>query len=204
MRLGHLILAVALGLNVTLVTGCETDDTGTSGNASAEMPGEPAPPAADGAAAHFSVLRDPATEDDRMTPDVRAQLEGPVEEQGGDLDRARALRMSATEAQTWVIPGEKVVCLATPTPTGFGINCATVASALKGGLSGQLIKSEGPDSEQIVVALLPDGVKTVEVLPTKGQPRNVAVRENVIAVEARVGDEVSYRDASGRHILAGP
>lgn len=202
MRLSHLASVVILGLSATLVAGCETDGAGTRGNASAEMAAA-APQAADGAAAHFSVLRGPATEDDRMPADVRAQLEGPVEMQGGDLDRARSLRMSATDATMWVVPGEKTVCLATPTPTGFGINCATIESALKGGLSGQLLKSEEGGSEQIVVGLLPDGVEAVEVDPAMGQPRSVAVRENVIAVEARVGDNVSYSDASGRHVLAG-
>lgn len=150
---------------------------------------------------YFSVLRRDRGASDLMPAAARAQLAGPLESQGTDLDTARAVRTSPAAPAAWVVGGPGDICLATPTPEGFGINCATTAQAVDGGLSGQLVKSDRPGSEQIVVGLLPDGVDEVRVVPAEGRARTERVRENVLIVSARVGDRVSYSDERGPHDL---
>ena len=129
------------------------------------LPHPGAGPKDDPAANHFAVLRG----DQRPAPDALRAIRGFARNvKQFELDAAAARALGAGR---YLIPGHGYICLGIRSADGFGGACATVAQAVKRGVSA------GTPAAGITVGV-PDGVHALRVRIRGDKSDTVAVRDN--------------------------
>ena len=130
-------------------------------------------------AASFAILRRP-----RTTADAFAQITPGAGPLGANPDLARAVAEPAgrfSRGSVSVVPANGAICLRVPGPSETAQWwCQPMAAALRGRLL-MALRPPGPlrPSNQLLVGLAPDGVRSVTVAAAGGVRRTVAVHENV-------------------------
>jgi hypothetical protein len=159
-------------------------------------------PAAEAAA--FAILRRPLRRSDAF-----AQIHRGAGPAGANPDLARTLREPAgglSAGSVSVVPAAASVCLRAPFVGATAAQwwCQPLAQARQGRLL-MALRPAGPlrASNELLIGLVPDGVRSVTVSAAGGLRRTVAVRENVyetqiyapktIAIDLPRRGTVSYR-----------
>jgi hypothetical protein len=167
-------VAAAAGLSSALSAGTGTPVV----RPRAALPEVRTVPAAEAAA--FAILRQPL-----HASDAFAQIHPGAGPDGANPNLARTLREPAgglSAGTVSVVPADGWVCLRVPF---VGIRaaqwwCQTLAQARAGRLL-MALRPAGPlrASDQLLIGLVPDGVRSVTITAAGGVRRVVAVRENV-------------------------
>jgi hypothetical protein len=197
-----LVLSAALAAAVArLTTGTGTGaPAGTAaaaraipGMRAAEIRAVPAPEAA-----RFAILRSPRSRADAFVP-LRAGS-GPF---GANPALARAVheaRGGLSSGLVSVVPAHGAVCLRVPVG-GVVVQwwCQPTAAAARGLLLGA-VRPSGPlrASRQLLVGLVPDGVRSVVVTAAHGVRRRIAVAGNVYDTQIFAPTSVSIELPGGR------
>jgi hypothetical protein len=155
-------------------------------------------PASD--AARFAILRAP-----RAAADAIAPLHAGSGPFGANPALARAVREprgGLSFGLVSVVPARGAVCLRVP--VGRLVAqwwCQPTAAALRGGLLGA-VRPAGPlrASSQLIVGLVPDGVRSVTVTAAHGVRRVLAVRRNVYDAQIFAPETVTIELPAGRTV----
>jgi hypothetical protein len=151
-------------------------------------------------AARFGILRSPHGAADAFVP-LRAGS-GPF---GADPSLARAVReprAGLSSGLVSVVPARGAVCLRVPVGGVLAQWwCQPTAAAARGELLGA-VRPAGPlrASNQLIVGLVPDGVRSVTITAPQGVRRVVAVKRNVYDTQIFAPKSVSIELPGGRAV----
>jgi len=136
----------------------------------------------------FALLRTPAS----LAPPAalaEAVSKAPAS-YGLDLVAAR----HAAGTNSWLVPGNGWLCIATHNAEGLGMSCATAESAEHGELS--LIERSSSSGEEHIVGACPDGYSTISALgASSARLASSEVRENTYTLTARDVSRVTLEQA---------
>jgi hypothetical protein len=126
----------------------------------------------------FALLRTPAS---LAPPAALAQAVSKAPASYG-LDLVAARHAAGTNS--WLVPGNGWLCIATHNAEGLGMSCATAESAEHGELS--LIERTSTSGDERIVGACPDGYSTVSARDASGvSVATSPVRENTFTLTAR-------------------
>jgi hypothetical protein len=151
-------------------------------------------------AARFAILRSPHSSADAFVP-LRAGS-GPF---GANPALARAVReprVGLSSGLVSVVPARGAVCLRVPVGVVLAQWwCQPTAAAARGLLLGA-VRPGGPlrASNQLIVGLVPDGVRSVVITAARGVRRRVGVIDNVYDTQIFAPESVSLELPGGRAV----
>jgi hypothetical protein len=192
-----LVLSAALAAAVAkLTTGASATGAGAPAvHAIPEIGAVPAPEAV-----RFAILRRPRREADAFVP-LRAGS-GPLGANPALARSVREPRAGLSSGIVSVVPARRAICLRVP--VGGAVAqwwCQPTAATVRGELLGA-VRPSGPlrASYQLIVGLVPDGVRSVQITAAHGIRRTVAVRHNVYDVQIFAPQSVSIELPGGRAV----
>lgn len=185
-----LVVAAAIAATVTGVAiGSVSQDTLTAAPAPVRDPQPPVRAVDPSLAAQFALLRGSS---EGAPAAVRKDFEtsGMDTRLGLNLDLAQELLTPASSTPSWVVPGNRTLCIWIKDPVdGAGISCDPTDQVVKTGLFVTLVK---PGVQELTIAgLVPDGTGKIVLAGASDAAREVANSSGTFGAEDTDATQVS-------------